>query len=421
MVAVVALLKHLLLFGMPRAALPIAAISLWGLNAGLRFGQMAYNNLAGPQDGEDATVKRFYSDETKKSVTAFKIHILVKRGREVGPGDYYYLSFNDMGLRRRWQAHPFVVSWWDDSMNASCLDFLVEPQAGITADLISKKCIRGVTLDGPYGKDIHLQDYETVILVARGIGIVGVLPYVRHMIYRRSSTSKNLEEYRRGLITRKIDLYWDMEDNSQQDWLEEWIKALKGRDAEKLILTFTCFYPSKKSKPPPILQESGKPPDEHWRFVYEKEALPIINDLMLKRIARSPGKTKVVVCGAASFSKDIRTYVIDAMDSYSDIEFAEVEYQPRGSHGYNIHSRVGSLKTDMDMEMGVTDEMPRQKQLLTKSNPGRTLGPSKARPTGSRNTTTRMKTVPEEEEEEEEEVSDVSSSAGAGVAGREFV
>lgn len=73
------------------------------------------------------------------------------------------------------------------------------------------------------------------------------------------------------------------------------------------------------------------------------------------------------------------------------------------------------------MEMGVTDEMPRQKKLLTKSNPGRTLGPSKARPTGSRNTTTRMKTVPEEEEEEEEEVSDVSSSAGAGVAGREFV
>jgi hypothetical protein len=200
-------------------------------------------------------------------------------------------------------------------------------------------------------------------------------------------------------------------------------------------LTFTCFYPSKKSKPPPILQESGKPPDEHWRFVYEKEALPIINDLMLKRIARSPGKTKVVgksclmvrdakltdvlVCGAASFSKDIRSYVIDAIDSYSDIEFAEVEYQPRGSHGHNIHSRVGSLKTkktDVEMEMGVIDEMPRQKQLLTKSNPGRTLGPSKARPTGSRNTTTNLKTVPEEEG-----VSDVSSSAGVGVAGREFV
>jgi hypothetical protein len=61
------------------------------------------------------------------------------------------------------------------------------------------------------------------------------------MIYRRSSTSKNLEEYRRGLITRKIDLYWDMEDNSQQDWLEEWIKALKGRDAEKV-----CLLPRRK-------------------------------------------------------------------------------------------------------------------------------------------------------------------------------
>jgi predicted ferric reductase len=235
-VAVVALLKHLLLFGMHRAALPIAAILLWGVNAGLRLGQMAYHNIGGLRDGGVATIEHFYGGVNKSFVTAMKIHVSLRHGTKIRPGEYYYLSVRGMGFRRGWQAHPFVVSWWDDSINASSLDFLVEPKAGITADLMAKNSIRSVTLDGPYGKDLQLQEYENVILVARGIGIAGVLPYVRHMIYRRSSTSKDLEEYRRGLITRKIDLYWDMEDNNQQDWLEGWIRALKDRDAEKVCV-----------------------------------------------------------------------------------------------------------------------------------------------------------------------------------------
>jgi predicted ferric reductase len=233
MIAIVALLKHLLPFGMFRAALPIAAITLWGINAGLRRGQMAYHNLGPSRDAADATIELFYSGEDKAAVTAMKVNVSLRHTEKVRPGEYYYLSFRGMGLWQRWQAHPFMVSWWDDSINASSLDFLVEPRAGLTADLTTKNSIRRVVLDGPYGHDLHLEDFETVILVAKGIGIAGILPYVRHMIFRRSSTSKNLEEYRRGLITRKIDLYWELEDNSQQDWLEEWIRTLQDRDAEK--------------------------------------------------------------------------------------------------------------------------------------------------------------------------------------------
>ena len=126
-VVIVALLKHLLLFGMYRAALPIAAISLWGLNAGLRFGQMAYHNLGGSPDGGDAIIEHFYNNKEKSSVTAIKIHVSLRRGTKVRPGQYYYLSVRDMGLRRRWQSYPFVVSWWDNSIDAQSLDFLVEP------------------------------------------------------------------------------------------------------------------------------------------------------------------------------------------------------------------------------------------------------------------------------------------------------
>jgi hypothetical protein len=128
-------------------------------------------------------------------------------------------------------------------------------------------------------------------------------------------------------------------------------------------------------------------------------------------------KVDVLVCGMASFSKAIRGLVLEAMASYSDVEFAEVEYQPREGRGGHMHSGVGSLKTrvtEREVEMGVIDEMQRRRQLLTKSNPNRATDSSTSRSAGSR-TATRLATV------QEEEVSDISSSTGAGVTGREFV
>jgi hypothetical protein len=58
-----------------------------------------------------------------------------------------------------------------------------------------------------------LEKRETVILAAYGIGIAGILPYVRHMTYRRSIKEQENESYRRGLKTRKLDVYWVLEDN----------------------------------------------------------------------------------------------------------------------------------------------------------------------------------------------------------------
>ncbi|OAA39638.1 hypothetical protein ISF_09847 [Cordyceps fumosorosea ARSEF 2679] len=38
-------------------------------------------------------------------------------------------------------------------------------------------------LDGPYGRDLH---YEAVVLAAKGMGIVGVLLFARHLAERRA-------------------------------------------------------------------------------------------------------------------------------------------------------------------------------------------------------------------------------------------
>lgn len=181
-----------------------------------------------------ASVTHFFDGPDEEVVSAVKLTVRLRRPLKIHPGQYFYLFLSDMGLRRRFQAHPYVITWWDDSLHAMNISFLIQPHSGISSDLIARNSLRSVTVDGPYGKDLKLENYETVILIAKGIGIAGLLPYARHMTYRRVSKDKDHEAYRRGLITRKIDIFWIMDDNCQQDWLSAWISELQNRDSDKV-------------------------------------------------------------------------------------------------------------------------------------------------------------------------------------------
>jgi NAD(P)H-flavin reductase len=80
---------------------------------------------------------------------------------------------------------------------------------------------------------LHLERYETVMLVAQGIGIAGVLPYIRHL-----ASWKFHKEiwYRRMVKTRKLDLYWLLEENSEEEWIEDYLRELQTKDPEQVSL-----------------------------------------------------------------------------------------------------------------------------------------------------------------------------------------
>jgi len=235
MVMIVALLIHLRATGLQTSVFPTVALALWGLNACLRIARIAYYNLGGFRDRQtsQATIKPFF-DFGLETVSAVRMTVTLRRPLEIRPGQYLYLFLSDMGSRGRFQAHPYVITWWNDSFNATELSFLIQPQRGLSEALISRNAVRSVIVDGPYGKDLCLEKYETVILAAKGIGIAGILPYIRHMTYRKVSKDKEYEAYRRGLITRKIDVFWVLEDNCQEDWISEWIVNLREKDSEKV-------------------------------------------------------------------------------------------------------------------------------------------------------------------------------------------
>ena len=229
-----------------RAIFPITAMSLWAISTALRLGRMAYYNTGNKHGKEvprkpQAIVEHCFVGSDNNTVSAMTLTIQPRRSFPIRPGQYFYLHFSDMGVRRRIHSRPYAISWWDNSLNAETLSFLIQPETGVSAELTSRSLIRTVCIDGPYGKDLKLENYENVILIAKGIGIAGIMSYIRHMTYRRVSKDKEHEAYKRGQITRKIDVYWEMEDNSQQNWVSEWMEQLHEKDADN-VRSISIYY-----------------------------------------------------------------------------------------------------------------------------------------------------------------------------------
>ena len=231
----VALVEHLLPKGPKKFIYPVISLSLWGSNFLLQAIIVVYRNFGGRrQDKGRASILHFFSGADNETVTAMRVTIRLRRPLTIQPGQYAYLIFSDMGIRGRLQSHPHVITWWDNSMRAMELSFLIQPHSGLSSQLIARKSISNVMIDGPYGKNLHLDEYETVILIAKGIGIAGILPYARHMAYRRLSKDKSNEEYRRGLMTRKLDIIWVLDDNYQDMWVSDYMQQLQMKDKDKV-------------------------------------------------------------------------------------------------------------------------------------------------------------------------------------------
>lgn len=77
-----------------------------------------------------------------------------------------------------------------------------------------------VLLDGPYGRDLGLQYYQTVMLAAHGAGISVVLSFALYLWERQGQ----------GLL-RKVNILWSLERDYQEEWVNEKLKILKALDS----------------------------------------------------------------------------------------------------------------------------------------------------------------------------------------------
>jgi hypothetical protein len=125
------------------------------------------------------------------------------------------------------------------------LTFLVQPRGGLTARLVRELPFQSlVSFNGPYGQNLHLEDYETVMLVAEGMGIAGVLAHAQHLVRRshhdaqikkllKLTSTSNKGDLRKALnrdVTRSVDLFWNLELNDQEKWVSDELRTLQDLD-----------------------------------------------------------------------------------------------------------------------------------------------------------------------------------------------
>ncbi|KXH45553.1 FAD-binding domain-containing protein [Colletotrichum salicis] len=135
------------------------------------------------------------------------------------PGCYYYLTPSVSSLA---VGPPSVVYHWNNIASGS-KTAKTPPMVGVSELFLliqdSQVLTKGLTqvlLDGPYGKHTHPEKYETVVLVAQGRGIAGVLPAALHVA----------QIGRHDRITRRIDLQWKLDHHDEEGWIEERLQNL---------------------------------------------------------------------------------------------------------------------------------------------------------------------------------------------------
>jgi ferredoxin-NADP reductase len=156
--------------------------------------------------------------------------------------------------------------------------FLVHARNGLSAWLARSIPKQKVYLDGPYGLDLQLGRYKTVILVGDGIGIAGILPHAQYLAERKrndfrikekikkkqevlkveqdhffraktkadeadcAASAERMKKIREELrelkeknlhrdFTQKVDLYWVLDENYQYQWVNDRLKKLQDIDS----------------------------------------------------------------------------------------------------------------------------------------------------------------------------------------------
>ena len=230
------LIWHLLTGEFLRVVAPVTALLLWLFNLAFSADYLFqiicnFLKLRRRTLDQEAIIYRIHG--------ALKVELTLQRSLSFVPGQYGYLYLPEI---RRFQSHPFVIAWWDDSLREvnsgqtkTTLSFLIEPQKGITEKLLRRTSVRGVIFDGPYGQHLHLDEYDNVTLVAQGIGIAGILPHVRHLSKRRFHEDP---VYQRGLVTRRVNLFWILDNDYEVEWVSDFFLQLQEEDKHRVSYLF---------------------------------------------------------------------------------------------------------------------------------------------------------------------------------------
>lgn len=174
-----------------------------GIHALDRFLRVARVIVSGTRNDAYAVI---YSDNT------FRVSVEYSKRWDLKPGQYCYLRILTRDLF--WQAHPFSI-YKSPVEGDGCIHFAIKAKNGATkkiADKLnsqaSKSDVFSVFIEGPYGVHAPVENYETIFLLAGGMGVTATFSYAYYL----------KELAKEG---QKVIFLWVIQDTTPLEWFEQ--------------------------------------------------------------------------------------------------------------------------------------------------------------------------------------------------------
>ncbi|KAH9905233.1 ferric reductase transmembrane component 3 [Xylariomycetidae sp. FL2044] len=233
----------------------LVALCLQIFMGGLRYGQILYRNSWHLMPDHRASIRIIsYKQSGRHSISgdgvpspradialsdAVHVHVRLARAWTPRAGQYIYLCVPGASRTSIAQLDPLYVAWWYQESGSTCVVLIVQKQRGFSERLFTHRgggsSIDGEAdsgsqmkafVEGPYGRELPLDLYGTVLLIASGIGIAGQLSYVAQL----------LGDYHNGRTkTRRIALLWEVESEIQTAWVADQMQKLLERDTDRIL------------------------------------------------------------------------------------------------------------------------------------------------------------------------------------------
>ncbi|KAI1919977.1 hypothetical protein LOZ65_004256 [Ophidiomyces ophidiicola] len=261
-----------------------------------------------------------------------KVCVTLPRPLVVRPGQYISLRIPGVSWWSWAQSHPFMVTSWSPERQ-STLELLVQPRQGFTADLVlHARTESGVSFSfpalfsGPHGVTEPLTRYETVIVVASGVGVAAVMSYLKQLIH----------DYNVGTSqTRRVHFVWQLQTPDIMVALLPWLNELLKDDVldNGYILSISVYLESGDMAADETLFGAHKRAMVHYgpvdiQGVLEAE-IAGEHIRQLPNVQEERGELLVMASASSELHDRLRGIVRNHLQD--KVRMVELEFQPQAS------------------------------------------------------------------------------------------
>jgi len=190
-----------------------AAVAIWAFDRVLRIVRLVLLNVSWVKGRTVRTASL-----QMVGPGAIKAQVKVGYNFTFRPGQYAFFYFPRFNF---WESHPFTLALYHISKDHGqpTVTLLFRTRSGITRKL--QKYLEGVPkelscfMEGPYGHYRSVENYDTVLLLAGGVGITAVFAYLRYLAV---------------LNTNKVRFVWIVRDEDSTKWFQNEIAELVGKE-----------------------------------------------------------------------------------------------------------------------------------------------------------------------------------------------